>query len=329
MRRIIIAVLFVFMCLGVIGYAQEVNLIKRTFVLLKTEEGHLMTDEEAKEIASFGDEVLPMVYDALFSRNIFEEGRWQDEALRVLAYARKDDSIPKIKAYLSQDLNMNHPFKALGTILEIKNTKETQKYVVETVNNWIAKTLNNHEGEFKRYDLDVEIGILRILYADVPNDDKVWILSQLDMSDFEIIHLYLPTGLSHEMELEYIQWIQKRFEVRKKKEEIVKRNADGKLQELAKRLNEEYFQGDLSWKTIRYSAEISKYIFGTCNRREREVVISYSLLELPEFVHDYVIIHELAHLEVQDHGYKFWKLVNRYPRTERARGYLMALEMHD
>jgi hypothetical protein len=39
-------------------------------------------------------------------------------------------------------------------------------------------------------------------------------------------------------------------------------------------------------------------------------------------VRDYVLVHELAHLLVPGHGPDFWSLVQRYPRTERARGYL-------
>ncbi|MDE3076285.1 MAG: M48 family metallopeptidase, partial [Chloroflexota bacterium] len=49
------------------------------------------------------------------------------------------------------------------------------------------------------------------------------------------------------------------------------------------------------------------------------------LAGLPNWVEDYVIVHELAHLISSRHGPRFWELVNRYPLAERARGYLMAL----
>jgi hypothetical protein len=43
---------------------------------------------------------------------------------------------------------------------------------------------------------------------------------------------------------------------------------------------------------------------------------------MPSWVLDYVLLHELAHLIEPGHGPDFWSLLDTYPRTERARGFL-------
>jgi predicted metal-dependent hydrolase len=49
------------------------------------------------------------------------------------------------------------------------------------------------------------------------------------------------------------------------------------------------------------------------------------LRHVPSWVLDYVLVHELAHLRVPGHDAEFWALVRRYPKTERAMGYLEGL----
>ena len=50
---------------------------------------------------------------------------------------------------------------------------------------------------------------------------------------------------------------------------------------------------------------------------------------MPIWVQNYVILHELTHLVYPDHSAAFWKKVNEFSLTERARGYLIAIGMTD
>jgi len=64
--------------------------------------------------------------------------------------------------------------------------------------------------------------------------------------------------------------------------------------------------------------------WGSCTTTTGHIRISTRLAAFPDWVIDYVIIHELAHLEVSGHGPDFWRLAHRYPKAERAIGYLIA-----
>ena len=98
---------------------------------------------------------------------------------------------------------------------------------------------------------------------------------------------------------------------------------------MAWKLNKKYFDGELSWEGISYSTEQNSRMFGNCNTKDKIIKLSDRLLKMPRFVHDYVVMHELAYLKVLVHNKEFWDLVNRYSKTERARGYLMAIGMGD
>ncbi len=99
---------------------------------------------------------------------------------------------------------------------------------------------------------------------------------------------------------------------------------DGALARRAAELNRQYFGGKLRWADIRYVTN-QQHRFGSCTPATATIRISHRLATLPAWVRDYVIVHELAHLQEANHGPRFWKLVNRYAKTERARGYLICL----
>lgn len=63
--------------------------------------------------------------------------------------------------------------------------------------------------------------------------------------------------------------------------------------------------------------------WGSCTPATGVIRLSDRLQGLPDWVVDYVIVHELTHLIEVDHSARFWALVAHYPQAERARGYLL------
>lgn len=100
---------------------------------------------------------------------------------------------------------------------------------------------------------------------------------------------------------------------------------DAYLDARARYLNRKYFNGELKWTSIQYSARQEKRR-GSCSIFSRTIRISQRLSEMPQWVEDYVIVHELAHLLEPNHGKRFKALVRRYPLAERAIGFLIASE---
>jgi predicted metal-dependent hydrolase len=102
--------------------------------------------------------------------------------------------------------------------------------------------------------------------------------------------------------------------------------SDQALEARAQELNHRYFSRKLTWQSIRYVTNQNKR-FGSCSPSYGTIRISHRVECMPAWVRDYVLVHELAHLIEPNHSRAFWDLVNRYPKTERARGYLMAIGM--
>ncbi|WP_205753641.1 M48 family metallopeptidase [Arthrobacter ruber] len=54
----------------------------------------------------------------------------------------------------------------------------------------------------------------------------------------------------------------------------------------------------------------------------RSIRLSHRLQGMPDWVVDYVILHEMAHLVEPSHNAVFWGLLTSYPRTESAKAFL-------
>lgn len=62
--------------------------------------------------------------------------------------------------------------------------------------------------------------------------------------------------------------------------------------------------------------------WGSCTPSTRVIRLSKRMQAMPGWVVDYVLLHELAHLVEASHSAAFWRLLERYSRTEEAKGYL-------
>ncbi len=105
-------------------------------------------------------------------------------------------------------------------------------------------------------------------------------------------------------------------------------HTDDQLAKMAAEMERLYFNGRLPPYSIRYVTNQNKR-FGSCTPAQGTIRISHRLASMPDWVRRYVVVHELAHLLEANHGHRFWQLVNAYPLTERARGYLMAVGLEE
>ncbi len=64
--------------------------------------------------------------------------------------------------------------------------------------------------------------------------------------------------------------------------------------------------------------------WASCSIDSGDIRVSDRAASFPMWVIDYLIVHEVAHLLEANHSPEFWRIVERYPKTERARGFLIA-----
>ena len=145
--------------------------------------------------------------------------------------------------------------------------------------------------------------------------------------DGDTMVLYLPTGLTPTEEQTWVDRMRARLERSKTLRAL---RTDDDLRVRAEELNRAYFGGELHVAEITYVAN-QNHRFGSCTPTNATIRLSHRLAAMPTWVLDYVIVHELAHLLQPNHSARFWKLVNRYKLSERARGFLIAqgMEMED
>src|SRR5690349_19933838 len=132
------------------------------------------------------------------------------------------------------------------------------------------------------------------------------------------IVVMIPASLSRKEEADWIEKMVQRLERAEKR----RKPTDEALHQRAVDLSDRYLGGMAVPESVRW-VDNQNSRWGSCTPGDRTIRLSARLQTMPQWVVDYVIIHGLAHLLETGHDAKFWAWVDRYPRAERAKGYLM------
>lgn len=136
--------------------------------------------------------------------------------------------------------------------------------------------------------------------------------------DGDTIVVMVPASLSRRQEADWVA----RMVDRLQRSEARTRPSDEDLLARARRLNDSYLGGLAVAESVRW-VDNQRSRWGSCTPGDRSIRLSSRLRGMPTWVVDYVLVHELAHLLEPGHDAAFWSWVERYPRSERARGYLL------
>ncbi|HEY0485748.1 MAG TPA: M48 family metallopeptidase [Mycobacteriales bacterium] len=135
--------------------------------------------------------------------------------------------------------------------------------------------------------------------------------------DGDRVVVLIPARFTEAEEAEWVQKMVARLEARERRS----RRGDAALATRARELSRRYLGGSVTASSVRWVGNQGSR-WGSCTPSDGTIRLSDRLQGMPPWVIDYVLLHELAHLAVPGHGPRFWKLLEAYPRTERARGYL-------
>lgn len=134
-----------------------------------------------------------------------------------------------------------------------------------------------------------------------------------------VIEVRVPSWIDETQEAEIVEDL-----VRKVRRSLAVQEAPTDLTARARVLATRYDlpqPADIRWVTNQTS------LWGSCSTGRETIRISSRLAKAPDWVVDYVVLHELTHLVEPNHGPRFKSLMDRYPRGERAEGFLEAMSL--
>ncbi|WP_309123598.1 M48 family metallopeptidase [Arthrobacter sp.] len=99
-------------------------------------------------------------------------------------------------------------------------------------------------------------------------------------------------------------------------------HSESGLSDRASELSKQYLVGRGMPTSIRWVTNQNSR-WGSATPASGAIRLSHKLQGMPDWVIDYVILHEMAHLIEPTHNATFWSLLKSYPHTETAKAFLL------
>lgn len=132
----------------------------------------------------------------------------------------------------------------------------------------------------------------------------------------------IPAHFSPAQEREWVTKMVARLQAKEGQPASRRRSSsDADLMRRAGELSHSYLSGKARPVSVRWVGNQNSR-WGSATPAERTIRLSDKLQGMPAWVVDYVLLHELSHLLVAGHDASFWRLLEAYPDTDRAKAFL-------
>ena len=210
---------------------------------------------------------------------------------KLKAVKKKIQKIQDIKIIRTSRRSKSISLKIRNGELEIScpyNTSEIfLKNLIERKKEWINKNIDRSRKNHKKID-QISNGfitfkglVLQLIY-------KKSNFERITVEDNELKIFYSEKSKSRQLIIEWLKLQANNF-------------LRARLSFLSKRISIEFNSLTIKSYTARW---------GSCNIKG-DIFLNWKLIMLPESVIDYVLIHELAHINVPNHSSEFWELVKK------------------
>jgi predicted metal-dependent hydrolase len=140
----------------------------------------------------------------------------------------------------------------------------------------------------------------------------------------DTVVVFIPGWMSDSEESRWVDEMVRRLERSEARRRSPARTGDDALGTKAAELSRRYLESRAVPTSVRWVSSM-RTRWASCTPADGTIRISERLRDVPAWVLDYVLVHELTHLLEPGHDERFWAWVHRYPRSERAMGYLEGL----